>query len=338
MKILQIMAGNEEGGLEQHFEMLCNRLSVDHEVYVIAHEKYRNRFVPEVGFYPLDLSKGRRNPLLLYRLYHLIREINPQILHAHANKAVTMVAAISRFLPQHMKRIATLHSQKRSLKRYEVFDHVIGVSQRVIEPLHTVSKSVVYNGIDLPEVRYDPDYLKDLGVSDRSFVLCAIGRMEKVKNFEMLLHAIKGLDVLLLLVGEGSQRTSLEAVAKHLGVDGQVRFTGYRDDVPKLLRHSDLCVISSDREGFSYVMAEALLLEKPVVSTDVGDMCRILPQSCVVPRGDTAALHTKIAEVQSHYQEVLEQFEGSFAFARTHFTLSAMVRGVEEVYNKVMHR
>jgi glycosyltransferase involved in cell wall biosynthesis len=162
--------------------------------------------------------------------------------------------------------------------------------------------------------------------------------MEKVKNFALLLEAIKELDVALLLVGEGSQKASLQTLAQRLQIENKVHFTGFRDDVPKLLYHSDLCVISSDREGFSYVMAEALLLERPVVSTNVGDMRTLLPKACVVPVGDAQALREGIRFVMENKEETAKAFEPRFAFAKTHFTLEAMVQGVLAVYDEVVKR
>jgi len=338
MRICQILGGNEEGGLEIHFETLCNRLSTLHEVHVIAHEKYRNRFDRSVVFHSLDLSKGRRNPLLLYMLWQTIRRIDPDIVHAHANKAAAMVASLRYVLPSDSKCVATLHSQKKNLKAFEKFDHVIGVSKTVVEPLKLSEKSVVYNGIDIPDVRYDPAYLGSLGINADTFVICAVGRMEKVKNFALLLHAIKDLDVALLLVGEGSQKESLQTLAEELQIEKKVCFTGFRDDVPKLLFHSDLCVISSDREGFSYVMAEALLLETPVVSTDVGDMRYVLPRQYVVPVGDEAALREGIVSVMRDKEETMKIFEPYFSFAKRDFTLESMIRGVLSVYDEVLQR
>jgi glycosyltransferase involved in cell wall biosynthesis len=123
--------------------------------------------------------------------------------------------------------------------------------------------------------------------------------------------------------------------ADELGIGERVHFAGYREDVPQLLYHSDLCVISSDREGFSYVMAEALLLEKPVVYTDVGDMRRILPQPYVVPVGDMEALRTAITSVKETYADSCKAYAQSFAFAKTHFTPEAMVEGVLRIYEEV---
>ena len=90
MKVCQIMAGDEEGGLENHVVELCNALidRVD-DLVVIAHEKYRDRFRPEIRFLPLDLSGGRRNPWLLMRLAMLIRREAPDIVHAQATVSYT---------------------------------------------------------------------------------------------------------------------------------------------------------------------------------------------------------------------------------------------------------
>lgn len=337
MKICHILAGIEEGGLEKHVEDLCNRLAFYHEIHVIAHRKYQNRFNRSVIFHPLDLSKGRRNILTLYRLYRLINHIKPDIVHAHANKAADMVANIRYMISKSVKTIATLHSQKRNLKSFETFDHVIGVSAQVLKELKNPCKSVVYNGINLAAIKKDPDYLKQFGI-ENEFVICGIGRLEEVKNFSLLIRAIKDLGVKLLMIGEGSEREKLQTLVKTLDVQEKVIFTGFRKDIPEILANTDLCVISSDREGFSYVMAESLLLETPVVSTDVGDMRLILPSSFVVPGGNYKELAKAIVYVKLNYHEAFEEFQTSFAFAKEHFTLDAMIETTLKLYKEVFAR
>ena len=335
MRICQILAGDEEGGLEKHFEELCNKIAQTEEVHVIAHEKYRERFASNVVFHALDLSRGRKNLVILYKLRQIINHIAPDILHAHANKAVDMVANIKYFLNPSIKLVATLHSKKRKLKSFEKFDYVIGVSHEVLKALKNPHQSVVYNGISLTTKEQNPQYLSRFGIQDK-FVICSVGRLESVKNFSLLIRAVRDLDVKLLIVGEGSEEKKLKSTVAELALEEKVIFTGFRKDVQNLLAHSDLCVISSDREGFSYVMAEALLLETPVISTDVGDMKRILPECCVVPIGDERKLAMQIAYAREHYGDLLEVYRQSFHFASEHFTLDAMVSGTLEVYDKVI--
>lgn len=337
MRVCQVLAGDEEGGLEKHFEELCNQMTKYHEIHVIAHEKYRNRFDPKIIFHALDLSKGRRNLFILYKLGKIINDIHPDMLHAHANKAVEMIASIKRFLHPPIRSIATLHSKKRKLKSYEKFDHVIGVSHEVLKDLKNPHQSVVYNGIDLMHSEKDPSYLTQFGIQD-GFVICAVGRLEKVKNFPLLIRAVKDMDVKLMIVGEGSERGKLQNLVQDLSLEDKVIFTGFRKDVPEIIVNSDICAVSSNREGFSYVMAEALLLGIPVVSTDVGDMKKILPEGFVVPVNDEEKLTETLRFMKENYQDTLENYEQSFKFAAEHFTLEAMVKQVLSVYSKVLEK
>lgn len=337
MRICQVLAGDEEGGLEKHFEELCNQVAFHHEVHVIAHEKYKERFHTDIIFHALDLSKGRRNLFILYKLLKIINNIKPDILHAHANKAVDMIASIKNFLNPSIKLIATLHSKKRKLKSFEKFDHVIGVSHEVLKELQNMHQSVVYNGIDISPQEKDPQFLEQFGIKD-GFVISAVGRIEQVKNFPLLIRAIKDLDVKLVIVGEGSEKESLTNLVKELGIEAKVVFTGFREDVLKIIAHSKICAVSSDREGFSYVMAEALLLGIPVVSTDVGDMKKILPKGFVVPVSDEEKLTETLRLMKDNYQDALASYEQSFHFAEEHFTLGAMAKQVLSLYSKVARK
>jgi len=334
--ICLVLAGDEEGGLEKHFVELSNMVAKKHTVYVVAHKKYGSRFDRNIRFHALDLSKGRKNPLTLYKLRNLIRKIQPDIVHAHANKAVSMIASIRPLLPHTIKTIATLHSTKRKLASFEKYDHVIGVSHEVLKKLQTPRKSVVYNGIALPPKEKDSKFLAaNFGIVDK-FVICAIGRLETVKNFSMLIRAIEKLDVMLLIVGEGTEEKRLKKVAKNLSLHHRVIFTGHRNDVLDILLNSNLCAITSEREGFSYIMAEALLIETPIVTTDVADMNKILPQEFVVAVNDEDALRKTLQKTIAHYDTALEYFQDSFNFAKENFTLEKMVENTLNVYEKVL--
>ena len=111
-KITMVMAGDEEGGLEKHVVELSNGLaSRGYQVSVIAHEKYKARLSQHIQFVPVDLSKSRRNPLVLWQLFTAIKITQPDILHVQANKAVAMVAPLLKWLK--IPSVATLHSRKK---------------------------------------------------------------------------------------------------------------------------------------------------------------------------------------------------------------------------------
>ena len=102
--------------------------------------------------------------------------------------------------------------------------------------------------------------------------LVAVGRLEQVKGFDLLIQALALLDAEppweLVLAGEGSQRALLEQLAGTYGIAERVRFAGFRDNPYTLIKHADLLVVSSRAEAFPNVIIEAQALGTAVISVD----------------------------------------------------------------------
>ena len=337
MKILQIMAGNEEGGLENHFVDLCNALSrtTDFEISVIAHEKYQQRFDVSIQFYPLDLSKGRRNPFTLFKLYKLIKQIKADIIHAHANKAASMLSKVQGYVSG--KKIATVHSMKKNNKMYESMDWIIGVSKDVLKNIQNENQSVIYNGISENFLASPTQAVtrESLGIENPLPILISIGRLVPVKGLDVLLEAFENITANLLIVGEGELLEELEQTVKTNEHITDVYFLGQRNDIKNLLTLADLTVISSHREGFSYVVAESLLTKKPVISTDVPVANEILPEEYIVPIADSEKLHQAIEQFINNQESVEKEFEELFEFAKSEFTETKMIEKVIESYRNL---
>ena len=125
-------------------------------------------------------------------------------------------------------------------------------------------------------------------------IIGSVGRLEEPKGHDVLIHALKKLpnDVRLVLIGDGSCRAELTALAATLGVADRVVFAGHRDDVASLLPAFDVFCLPSRREGLPLVVLEAQASGVPVVATDVGAVRDALcPRtSRLVPAQDVAAL------------------------------------------------
>ena len=95
----------------------------------------------------------------------------------------------------------------------------------------------------------------------------------------------------LLLVGEGPERARLTALAVAHGVAHRVHLLGYRHDVPALLRHSDVVLLTSAREGLPVSLMEAMAIGTPCVGSDIRGIRDLLDGGCgrVFPNGDTQA-------------------------------------------------
>jgi N-acetylgalactosamine-N,N'-diacetylbacillosaminyl-diphospho-undecaprenol 4-alpha-N-acetylgalactosaminyltransferase len=188
---------------------------------------------------------------------------------------------------------------------------VIAVSQGVADDLTknfglSADRIVAINNpIDLEAIaagaREQPEV-----VCRKPFIL-AVGRLMKVKNFEMLIraYAVSGLSRNLVIAGDGPRRAALEEIARACGVADRVVFTGFVKNPYALMRQADLFVQSSDTEGFPNALVEAMAVGIPVISTNApSGPAEILaevpretihgltfaPHGVLTPPGDTASM------------------------------------------------
>lgn len=132
------------------------------------------------------------------------------------------------------------------------------------------------------------------------FTMTCIARLMPQKGHADLLHACaqlaaQGLDLRLLLAGDGPLRQELTALAARLQLTNQVQFLGVvpHAELPALLARSDLIVLPSYWEGMPLALIEALSVGKPIVASAVGGNPEIVhhgENGLLVPPGDVPAL------------------------------------------------
>ena len=336
MRICQVLGGNEDGGLEKHtIELSKDLASKGIDVTAIAHNRFKGDF-HGVRFIPVDLSKGRNNIFILYKLYKILEDENFDIIHTQANKATAMITNLKPFISA--KIVSTLHSYKKNLKPFYKSDYVITVSNKIGEKLHIDNKITIYNGLHPEKIR-PIDLHERFNIPTEDFIICSVGRLSNVKRFDILVSSLQYLShVHLVLVGEGKEDSSLRVLADKLGVKNKVTFTGLLENVEakEILKSSSLCVITSDREGFSYVFAESLCLETPIVSTDVADIKLAITNKYIIPFDDNKALADKVASIQINYIDTVQDFSTIFNHAKKEFTLSNMTHKTIKIYQKLI--
>ncbi|GAG80461.1 unnamed protein product [marine sediment metagenome] len=115
-----------------------------------------------------------------------------------------------------------------------------------------------------------------------------------------------------MIVGKGSLRPSLEALADRLGISHAVIWTGFRQDIPRLLAAMDIYILPSSNEGFAASMLEAMAASKPVVVTDVGGAQDVVTNGrtgILIPPGSASAIGSAV-------NDLLEQPEKRTALAQ----------------------
>lgn len=161
-------------------------------------------------------------------------------------------------------------------------------------------------------------------------VVISVGRLHRQKGFDILLQAfsqlLEKLDARLLILGEGPDRCSIEALRNELKLTGVVDLPGYVPNPAAYIARSDLYVLSSRWEGLGNVLIEAMACGVPLVATDCPNGPREILDGGrfgkLVPPDDPGALAFAMEEALSNPQpanppqEWLQQFTVEYALDR----------------------
>lgn len=116
------------------------------------------------------------------------------------------------------------------------------------------------------------------------FVICNVGRLARQKRQDRLIRVVAelwhehGVDVEAWIVGEGELEADLRRLAVELNVGDRIVFCGFRSNPYPLVKNADVFVLTSDAEGFSLVVAEALCFGKPIVATRITGPTELLAE------------------------------------------------------------
>ena len=209
---------------------------------------------------------------------------------------------------------------------------------------------IVHNGIDpAPFDAVTPAAVATtraaLGIPAGAFVVSLFGRFHPWKGQQVLLDALNALpNVHALFVGaplfgEEAFASALQAQAAKTGVADRAHFPGFRADIPELMRASDAIVHASVYpEPFGRVIVEGMLAERPVIATRAGGVTEILDDESgvLVPPNDADAMAAAIQSLAADPVRAARLASRGAARARADFSVTAMVRGVEEALRDLL--
>jgi N-acetyl-alpha-D-glucosaminyl L-malate synthase BshA len=291
------------------------RLDEDAGANVWSHEV-------EAASYPL-FEHPPQDLALAAKMAEVSREHKLDLLHVH----YAIPHAITGFLAQQMlgagapKLITTLHGtditlvgQDRSFFEITRFgiersDGVTAVSEflrRMTADEFEVKKpiEVIYNFVDLSVYGRARHVDRSPYAADGERILLHVSNFRPVKRvvdvvriFERVAREVPSV---LLMVGEGPERASAQALARRLGLNGRVRFLGRRDRVEELAGIADVFLLPSELESFGLSALEAQACEVPVVGSDAGGLPEVVKHAetgFLLPVGDIEGMAARTIEI-----------------------------------------
>lgn len=350
------------GGGEEQLRLLATGLRCRGAACVVfaRRDQPLARRLQAEGFEVIPLAGKGLGLRTLWKTRQRLRCLRPDVLHYNDSHAMSLggLAALGLSVPVRIVARRTVFPL-RSRLHYRLFaDRVICVSQAAAEVCRTGGLAsgmlrVVYDGVDAARVasgnrRRGRDAL---GILDTQVLLLTVAQLTDCKGHTYLLEALPEVvrnrpEVIAVLAGDGELRGPLEAQARSLGIHRQVRFVGYRHDVPDLIQAADLFVLPSHTEALGSTLIDVMLAARPIVTTTAGGIPEVTGignrpgerLARTVPPRDARALAEAILSALDSPRDGQEWSDRARHRAAELFTAERMVEGTLQVYMELLER
>ena len=301
-------------GTEAHVLTLAKNLAVHTDVSPIIGvtsdgELHRRCATGNTPFVVLPKTSGMFNLAGIIAVAKILRKREVDVVHAH-NGRTSLVAVCAKFLarkgqvvlsqhfiePDYVNRRGPAGKLAGMIHRFILsnVDQHICISEAVKSAfldrqvpglIDSASVHIVQNGIDDVYVSLKREECREKLFSELKLpletriVLC-VARLEPEKDVQALIKAVSAIKTSspfhCLIVGDGNERNSLEALLRYTNVQDRVSFLGFRDDVPAIMKSADIFVLPAPAEPFGLVVVEAMMSRLPVVAVNNGGPAEIV--------------------------------------------------------------
>lgn len=327
-----------------------------------------------ISTYPINGLFSRYDPLAYMRLKMLVDTIKPDLIHTSLWSANILGRLVGK--SANIPVVSDLHGncalEGRLRNRLDqwtahipfstvaVADEVKNAYQRnIIDPIASPHKKqiarqrliVIKNGID-PEATRTQAFTSPLnrskfGIDQDAFVVGSVGRLEAIKSYDILIKAFAivvrenkcARKPVLLLVGDGTQAPALKTLANDLKVSDSVIFAGARTDAYRFYPLFDCFALSSQSEGLSLALLEALCFDLPIITTNKLIDHEVITDGIngfVIPPNDVNMLGNKINDLCNNRDLIGAIKAANRQLIKDTFALSTTVAHYENVFRAAL--
>ena len=342
MKILNIMLGKGRGGLEQ--------VALDYAVglrgggaevvFVTAPDAAINEAAHAQEVMLATLANyGAWDRRAALKLTKIAFHFGTDIIITHGNRALCLASLAHTQLPI----VAVAHNYQ--LKHMGKADAVFCITQQAMAAVSKVHPALA------ERCYFTPNMIADVGVTPRTAFtspprIGAMGRMVAKKGFDVWLRALaklkeQGVAFNGVLAGEGEEKQALLELRNRLGLEQEVAFTGWAEDVGAFYASIDLLCVPSHHEPFGLVIIEGMAHGLPVISTKSEGAVEILANPAhgvLVEKNDPVAMAEAMAALLRDSSSALHMGAQGQAYVQAmygmHHRSEAMMQSLQEVIEK----
>lgn len=292
MKVLQVINQLEPGGAEILVRDLSIEMSdkgVDISIYLLKStnsDLEKDLKDKEIRCY-FGVKGSPRSMRQVIALASHLKKHNYDVVHSHLFPSqlwLPLACKIARVSPRLICTEHNTYYRRREKWYYKLldkylfkrYDFVVGVSQKASESLENympfLNRKIhtILNGVPLAKFKNANSNTNSKFFNNDFPIVVSVGRLHPQKNFPVLIEAMSQLSKInLIIVGDGKERTRLQDLIEKKGLTERILLLGKRNDIPSLLKSSDIFVLPSNWEGFGIVILEAMAVKIPVIVTAI---------------------------------------------------------------------
>ncbi len=356
MRVVQVIEALTRGGAERLVIELARELGrrgVCSRVLCLRDDGPWASDIAAEGIYAGCLGKRRGLDVsCALRLRRALDALDADVVNAHLFTA-NLWTRVAGLAPRRWSLVATLHNVDNwRAPVHRMADQILWWAADAYVAVGP-AVSAYYAGQGVPQsrlsvipngIRWNGETLREPLVSPKA-VIRACGRLVPQKGFDILIEAAalaaRRHDFLLEIIGDGPERSRLEATAAAHGLGEKVVFLGARDDARALIASCDLFVLASLREGLPLVLLEALHAGRPIVATRLQGIDAVLSdalEGTVVESGSVEALASGIEKVLSDRDSARAMARRGREKAKREFSMERVASDYAELYSRLLAR